>query len=166
MRYATKSEVLVPKEKKTAIIEKEIAKLVKKNGTVTAQMLLEAATPTSSPLHDFFEWDDGVAALRYRIVQATNMIMATKFVVLISGPRNGRPPESFGSVPEVRALLPVFGRGQGFKMRNEVLNEQDSRAAFVDRKIQALRSWCKSVIDVKELDNIRATIERSLSSIT
>jgi len=54
---------------------KEFEKIEKKYGKVTSELLLQNAEPTESPLHELFEWDDAVAGHKYRLSQATNIII-------------------------------------------------------------------------------------------
>lgn len=54
---------------------KEFEKIEKKYGKVTSELLLQNAEPTESPLHDLFEWDDAVAGHKFRLSQATNIII-------------------------------------------------------------------------------------------
>jgi hypothetical protein len=42
-------------------------------GKGTAADIVDAARPDDAPLHRYFEWDDGVAAERYRETQARHM---------------------------------------------------------------------------------------------
>jgi hypothetical protein len=51
-----------------------------RHGRLTASLVLEAATPEASPLHDLFEWDDSAAAEAYRLDQARRIIMAVRVV--------------------------------------------------------------------------------------
>lgn len=44
------------------------------DGFVTAERVLELATPRSSPIHRFFTWDDSEAAKKYRLSQAQKLI--------------------------------------------------------------------------------------------
>lgn len=53
------------------------------DGELTAKEILELARPPSSYLHRFFEWDDSVAAERYRLNQARKIIQV--LVVEIEG---------------------------------------------------------------------------------
>lgn len=46
----------------------------KKFGCVTPDVVVKAATPSDSPLHKFFEWDDNAAAVKYRLWQARQLI--------------------------------------------------------------------------------------------
>jgi len=45
-------------------------------GRLTADRVVESARPLTSPLHSEFEWNDGEAAHKYRIVQARKLIQS------------------------------------------------------------------------------------------
>lgn len=49
-----------------------------KQTEVTARDVVDAARSSQSPLHDYFEWDDRLAADHYRLRQARNMLGAIK----------------------------------------------------------------------------------------
>jgi len=158
------SEGQVPETRKKRIIEREISRIYERDGTVSAQALVDEGRDESSPLHGFFEWRDEVAAEKYRLTQAYQMIQATKFVTFLTQSRNTRrqPRVTQRDTVRVRALLPGLNRGE-FKMRNEVLSETDMRQKLVQRKLGVLQTWCNSVVDIKELNRIRTLIERELN---
>ena len=56
------------------VVGKELEKLKKKNGEVTARAFVDAARSENSPLHKLLEWDDKKAAEKYRLQQATVII--------------------------------------------------------------------------------------------
>jgi hypothetical protein len=162
--YLTREQVGKRREHKSVIVDKELERLHSLHGTVNPQMLVDEARKPTSPLHPLFEWDDAVAGDKYRLIQAYNMIQASKFVVVLNAQRKGQlMPDVVHASPEVRALLPVF-RGEGFSFRDQVLARHDSRARFIEEKRGALRSWCNSVIDVQEFDDIRGQIEKWLGA--
>jgi len=43
-------------------------------GRLTPEIVVEVAREESHPLHHRFEWDDGIAAHKYRLVQASNLL--------------------------------------------------------------------------------------------
>lgn len=53
----------------------EFEKIEKEYGKVTSELLLQNAESEESPLHELFEWDDAVAGRKYRLQQATNVII-------------------------------------------------------------------------------------------
>ena len=55
-------------------VSKELSRICKNNGSVTAEGVVKEATPTDSPMHRCFEWDDGKAAHKHRLYQARTLI--------------------------------------------------------------------------------------------
>src|SRR5262245_11365261 len=160
-RYMTKSEASVVREKKQVVVDREFDKLYAEHGTVTTDLVLEVAREPRHPLHNYFDWDDAVAGDKWRQAQALAMIMASKIVVILNNQPDG-PPKAVAGYPQVRRLLSPF-RGEGFKMRNETLAEDNSRKAFVEKRLGVLRSWCNSVVDVDELQPIRLKLLEMLA---
>lgn len=80
--------------KTAAIVGPEINRLAK-DGSLTAARLVYEAEPQESPLHPFFEWDNGKAGELYRHQQARQIITA---VVI----REERP------AGEADRILPAF----------------------------------------------------------
>jgi hypothetical protein len=162
MEYITKEDAKVKRERKQVVIDRELDKLYEKHGTISTDLVIHAASNKKHPLHQYFEWDDSVAARKYRETQALQMIMASKMVVVLEQQAAG-PPRIVGTgeATEVRKLVNAF-RGEGFKMRNEALQEDTTRAAIVAKKVGVLRSWCTSVVDIKELSALRELIMDNL----
>ena len=46
----------------------------KNAGSLTDDAIVESAKQKSSPIHKFFEWDDSVASMEYRRMQARQLI--------------------------------------------------------------------------------------------
>lgn len=59
-----------------------LQKLEEKNGSVTREEFLESARSEDSEMHKLFEWDDGVAAEKYRLYQANTIIHSIKLTVV------------------------------------------------------------------------------------
>lgn len=66
-------------------------------GSLTPQIVLTAARPVDSVLHQYFEWDDSAAAEKYRLAQAGNLIRRVKIKV----------ETSEGDTYDVRAFVHV-----------------------------------------------------------
>lgn len=141
----------------SAVVEVELKRLYKKHGMLTPDVLVSEARKSSNPLHSRFEWDDTVAAEKFRREQAYQIIMASRFVIELRASKRAEPEQI-----NVRQFLPE-GKKQGhFKMRNTVLNEQEMRAAYVEERLEDLRSWCDQTADIEELQTIRRAILRLL----
>ena len=64
------------------IVAKRLAEIAgRNNGSLTPDLVVEDAKDTSSPLHELFEWDDGVAGHKYRIEQARQVITSVRVVI-------------------------------------------------------------------------------------
>ena len=66
-------------------------------GSLTADLVVEAATPEDHPLHSRFEWDNTIAGHAYRLTQASSLLRVT-FKPAPTQPR------------ELRAFLAVKGK--------------------------------------------------------
>ena len=58
-----------------------LREILKKNGDLTPALVVEAARDESHPLHTRFEWNDTVAAEKYRLVQGSQIIRSCKVVI-------------------------------------------------------------------------------------
>lgn len=58
----------------------EISRLEERNGIAKPKDLVDESRPVTAPLHDMFTWDDSVAAEKYRIHQARNLIGSVRIV--------------------------------------------------------------------------------------
>lgn len=91
---------------------------VQHGGTLTAEIVVEDARATSSPLHDAFEWDNRQAAHEYRLEQARALIRCLRVVV-----------EPVGDLPSARRLMVHVRRTE---VREEVSAELEDRPARSD----------------------------------
>jgi len=155
--YASRASV--QNQKKSAVIERELDSIYKKHGTVTQKLILDEAQDPNHPLHQYFEWDDSIAAQKFRLHQALQMIQATRFIAFIGQPQS--PPPLVDGTP-VRKLISEMKRGGGFILRPQALDDAEIRAALMERKKGQLRSWCREAVDIDELKPLRDAIEALL----
>jgi hypothetical protein len=60
----------------------EIERLEDRRGRITPELVLDAARDKRSVLHDCFDWDDTIAAERWRLEQSRELIRSVKFTVI------------------------------------------------------------------------------------
>ena len=162
IEYVSKADDSRMRQKKQVVVDRELDRIYEKHGTITTDLLVQVAADVKHPLHRYFEWDDSVAAKKYRAAQATAMIMASKMVLVLSKKENGDQPRVISAEKtEVRRLVAPF-RGDGFKMRNKALDVDEERAAIIERKKSVLRSWCREAADIAELNDLRSEILKLL----
>ena len=75
------------------------ANIEKRDGCCRPSRVVELAKNRKSPLHGAFEWDDDVAAHKFRLNQARNLIRAVG--VVVDGGGAPRVVEAFVHVPAV-----------------------------------------------------------------
>ena len=56
------------------VVGKTMEEIEAREGAVTSRNFLEASRPVDSPTHAIFEWDDSVAAEKYRLEQSAHCI--------------------------------------------------------------------------------------------
>jgi hypothetical protein len=71
----------VPKDTDADAIARELARIAKAQGSLTAEAVVNAASEKSSAMHALFTWDDDAAAAKWRLHQARNIIRAVQVVV-------------------------------------------------------------------------------------
>jgi len=160
LTYVDKVDAVIPRERKSVAVERELDRIYKAEGTLTPETILARARSAEHPLHRYFEWDDSAAAEKYRRAQASSMILASKFVAVLTA--NGGVPDVVAASPvEVRKYLPQHRR-DGFRMRKEILSDDDSRRYLIERKVSILRSWVRETMDIPELESLRAAIIKGI----
>lgn len=64
-------------------VESELKRLESRAGTLTPESVIEAARNDKSALHGYFDWDDTIAAHKWRIEQARTLIRSVKIEVSV-----------------------------------------------------------------------------------
>lgn len=67
------------------VAEKELEKIETEYGGLTAEILLEASKAENTLFHCLFEWDDNVAAEKYRLQQARTIINNIEVTIISDG---------------------------------------------------------------------------------
>jgi hypothetical protein len=62
------------------VVGEELELIQQKAGSLTPEIVLRAATPKRSKLHDCFEWDNAVAAHEHRLSQARYLLRSIEVV--------------------------------------------------------------------------------------
>lgn len=129
-------------------IEKRLAAIAKRHGgALRPDDVVDDARDPKSPLHDQFEWDDSVAAHKYRISQARTLIKTVTIEVKVEHrevvvPRYVRDP----SVGERQGYADVF------EIKNEQELARDALRAEVKR-VRSLLERTRSIAAVLGLES-------------
>ena len=111
--------------------------------------MVASAKPTSSPLHDMFEWDNSAAAEQWRLQQARQIINVVVTVdPNISGNKKLR---AFVSINRDRNET-----GGGYRSMVEVISDAEMRKELMKEAMQSLSHWEQKYQDLAELKPIMA----------
>jgi hypothetical protein len=109
----------------TKEVIEEIRDLENKKGQITPVAVLDAARDESSSLHAFFQWDDSVAAEKYRIDQARTLIVRVQIMITvehttIKAPTYVRDPTQDSSLSGYVTTIRVKEQNKMGVVRDEV----------------------------------------------
>lgn len=117
---------------------------------LTAENLLDANRPLNAPLHDAFEWDDGIAAEGYRLMQARHIINC---LVLV---------QEDDDAPQVRAFFKVAS--PCYEQTTTLLSIPERKDALLEqaeRELQIVKRKYAGLIQLANvIEAINAYFER------
>lgn len=119
---------------------------------LTAKDVLDDARKKASPLHSFFEWNDGEAAEQYRLGQAQGLIRSVVAIYV----KDDQP------AVQTRASVSTSGQAAGAVHQ---MSATESHDAVLRRAMRELQAWHKRYTDLAELAPVFAVadlIEKSL----
>ena len=129
-----------------------IEKLEKKHGAVTAEILLDSARSEKSSIHNMFEWDDAVAGEKYRLSQATKIILA--LAVVEEDPEKEQNPVQ-------RAYVNVGTRREGkFISTMLAMSQQETRETVLRHALEELSAFQQKYKGLTELAGILDSIDQ------
>ena len=112
-----------------------LQELYNKWGILTPELVVEVAKDSWHPLHDRFEWDDTIAAEKFRLVQAARVIRSVRVTVHRG---ESKPPirvRAFVAEKELFSTLPNDQRpteeGSYYRPVEEVILDDGLRNAWL-----------------------------------
>ena len=114
-------------------------------GEITPQDVLDDAKHDNSPLHSFFEWDDGIAAQQHRLAQARGLIRSVVAIYTSS------------KVPAVRmkAFIHIPEKGAPhYRETSQALSETKTRDMVLQRAWREFVEWRKRYVDLAEFSKL------------
>jgi hypothetical protein len=139
----------------------ELVKVQQRYGSVSAHTVLREAKKKSSPLHNYFEWDDSKAAQKWRMHEARMLIATAKVYVSEVSPET------------VRAFVSLkTDEGRRFVETAEALTDDQIAAELFEtllRRMNSLEEQLRLMNLYKgsyknTLDNARKPLQKSLGS--
>lgn len=123
----------------------EICEQLEKAGHLSAKNLLDVSRPEDAPLHDSFEWDDSVAAERYREDQAREIIRS---IVIV--PEKANP---------VRGFFKIESAGPTYQSIQSVLQNEDSTQKLLMTAFRELSVIQNKYASLRQLNKVWEAVE-------
>lgn len=145
MIYQWKLPGLIPADAQTA--GEELDRIYRKHGQLDPKDIVDESRDTDAPLHGCFEWDDAVAAERYRMRQAGDIVRAIVTV-----------PEGTGEQERqaVRAVVHVQGVYLPFSV---VFSDEEKMQELLTTALKDLAAFKKKYHDLAALAPVFSAID-------
>lgn len=135
-----------PRDRRKAM-ESELALLQTQNGGVlTAEAIVRQAEDPASALHTFFTWDDDLAASKWRLVEARQLITSIKML------QEGEQVRSLVSLNVDRT------KGGGYRRLEDVLGKPDLRQHLLETALAELNAIQRKYNALQELDEVWTSV--------
>ena len=125
------------------------------NGDLTSTRFLEASRPEDAPTHNLFEWNDSIAAERYRLQQATIAINSVEVQIV---------NESNASVISQAAFVNVVSkapaRSGSFTPIEVALSDENMRSTLLLNALNELKAFRRKYSQLSELADVFFEIKK------
>lgn len=143
-----------PGEHPTAVIVGEHLELLRKRfkGELTPEDVLEDAKNDNSPLHSFFEWDDGDAAHQHRLQQARGLIRSVVAIYT----RTDEPAVKH------RAYVHIAEHGTPhYREASHAMSQKKTRDQVLNRALAELIAWQRKYKDLQEFADLFEAVRQT-----
>lgn len=130
--------------KADAQVAGEMCEKLEADGNLTAQSLLDANRPADAPLHNEFEWDDGIAAEEYRKSQARHIINCLCVIKETDG----------GKKEPQRVFFNIRREEHEYKHIDTIIRSQDDTAMLLQTALKELEAFERKYSQLKELSRV------------
>lgn len=122
------------------------------NGRLDAGTVVEKARSRRSVLHEHFEWDDAIAAGKFRVEQASYLIRMIELSPMPEAPE----------APPVRAFVSVRQEEEQFYVSTrDALSDPELRQQVLDQAWRELEAWRQRHAELVEFAKIFAQIDKA-----
>ena len=143
---AKKVKALSKSRRMDVVLLETMKKVERAKGYLKPQDLVEAARPTSSPIHSLFEWDEEKAAENYRKQQARLWIKHVKIQLIEGGPETN----AYYSARVIINEKPI----RGYFSAERVLSDENLASQVLNDAILEIKFWQKKYNDIESLKKV------------
>lgn len=114
-------------------------------GELTPEDVLADAKNHNSPLHSYFEWDEGAAAQQYRLQQARGLIRAV-VAIYVHDDKPATRVRAYVHIPEPGA--------QHYREVTHAMSQRKTRDMVLQRAWREFQQWRQRYKDLKEFADL------------
>ena len=144
MVYRWKLPGVIPVDAQTA--GEELSRIYKERGSLNAADIVDESRNIEAPLHPCFEWNDAMAADKYRQSQAANIVRS---IVTVE--------ESASGPQEVRAFVRVQ---ESYRPISVVVNSEEQMEELLKTALMELSAFRKKYAALAKLAPVFESIEK------
>lgn len=133
-----------------------ISEIEKRDGVVTKESFLEASRPIEAPTHNAFEWNDSVAAEKYRLEQS-GRIIRNLCVKIIKDDK----PEKVTAYVNINKTTADNARYMSLQV---ALEDDENRSAVLENALNELRLFKRKYETLSELAEVFTAIDKAVRS--
>lgn len=112
--------------------------------------IVEKAKDEETELHKCFEWDDGIAANKYRIAQAGNIVRCLVVVREQVGERE---------LPRTRAIVSTNKRENTYEPVTVTVTHRENYDRLLEEALRELNAFRRKYANIRELDAVLDEID-------
>lgn len=146
MIYQWKLPGVIPVDAQTA--GDELERIYDERGDLSPAAIVDESRPESAPLHPCFEWNDALAAEKYREAQAQHIVRS---IVAVCERGDAEPIEA-------RAFVAV-GDGGGYKPISVVINTPEQYDALLGTALRELEAFRRKYSALERLRPVFSAID-------
>ena len=125
------------------------------SGELTSKRFLDVSRPESAPTHNMFEWDDSVAAERYRLQQATVAINSVEVQIV-----NEATASVISQAAFVNVVSKAPARTGSFTPIEVALSDENMRNVLLENALNELKAFRRKYSQLSELADVFFEIKK------
>lgn len=164
MRYVWADKYPLQYKGSAQSVGEELERIRQQKGELSPKTVVEQARSLTSPLHDYFEWNDQKAAESHRRHQARQLITAVRVVY-----KENSEPKT------MRPFVKLTGSKKSYVSTVEVMNDAEKAAMLLEQlrrdlhrvynKYQQHAHLSKMALYVDQLGEIVAELQQAAAAI-
>ena len=141
---------------KAQIVGEHFEQLEKQKGCITPKIVLESARSETSVIHECFEWNDDVAAEKYRESQASSLIRNLTVKMVDTDDKPTEPVRAYVNIKQTdtSSFISMYKVLENDKLTNLMLEQAKQELAAFAKKYSTLQELSGVFSAIAKLDEV------------